>query len=336
VDLSIVIVSYNTRALLEACLRSLGAAVPGAHCLTEVFVVDNASGDGSAAAVRAQFPEVRLIESEFNRGFAGANNLALPLCRGRYVMLLNPDTEVAPSALAALVAFMDLHPGVGAVGPRLLNPDGTPQPSGHAFPTLAGTALRLLLRHPLAPSRQQQRPEQARSDYECHDWLTGACLMVRRAVPEEVGLLDEEFFFWWEDVDWCRRIRAAGWEICLLPTAQVTHVGAASGIAYSLDALRALEGQCHYFRKHHGRAAEGVMRALFACFHLLGWLKYSVRSWLRHDMGDRLKRRVHREAVLRAACRVLRKDAGSSLHAERLDTASRQHAAREPRSTGQT
>jgi N-acetylglucosaminyl-diphospho-decaprenol L-rhamnosyltransferase len=355
-DLSVVIVSYNTRPLLVACLESLRAArqqtpadkTPDASkggdgvepaCLSsptgvwrlttgvsersEVFVVDNASTDDSAAAVRTQFPEVRLIASEINRGFAGANNLALPLCRGRYVMLLNPDTEVASDALAALVEFMDLHPEVGAVGPRLLNPDGTLQPSGHPFPTLAGTAVRLLLCRPLAPSRgrkaalggagtgsagcrqsrlcraKRQAPSAKRraEGAERHDWLTGACLMVRRAVLEEVGPLDERFFFWWEDVDWCHRIRAASWEICLVPGARVTHLGAASGIGYSLNALRAQEGQCYYFRKHHGRAAERAMRALFSCYHLLGWLKYSVRAWLRRDSGDRLKQRVHRLGV---------------------------------------
>jgi N-acetylglucosaminyl-diphospho-decaprenol L-rhamnosyltransferase len=247
--------------------------------------------------VRTQFPEVELIASEINRGFAGANNLALPLCRGRYVMLLNPDTEVASDALAAMVEFMDLHPEVGAVGPRLLNPDGTLQPSGHPFPTLAGTAVRLLLHWPLAPSRIEEARSSTAEPSERHDWLTGACLMVRRAVLEEVGPLDERFFFWWEDVDWCHRIRAAGWEICLVPGARVTHLGAASGIGYSLNALRAQEGQCYYFRKHHGRAAERVMRALFSCYHLLGWLKYSVRAWLRRDSGDRLKQRVHRLGV---------------------------------------
>jgi len=320
-DLSVVIVSYNTRPLLVACLESLRAAAlcrqpsavsqegeprstegcgrmaDGGRAATEIFVVDNASIDDSAAAVRTQFPEVRLIASEINRGFAGANNQALPLCRGRYVMLLNPDTEVASDALAALVEFMDLHPEVGAVGPRLLNPDGTLQPSGHRFPTLAGTAVRLLLRCPLAPSRVEEARSSTAEPSERHDWLTGACLMVRRAVLEEVGPLDERFFFWWEDVDWCHRIRAAGWEICLVPGARVTHLGAASGIGYSLNALRAQEGQCYYFRKHHGRAAERGMRALFSCYHLLGWLKYSVRAWLRRDSGDRLKQRVHRLGV---------------------------------------
>jgi GT2 family glycosyltransferase len=315
-ELSIVIVSYNTRPLLAACLESLRAA-RGGGLATEVFVVDNASTDDSVATVRAQFREVRLIANEINRGFAGANNLALPLCRGRHVMLLNPDTEVAPDALAALVEFMDVHPEVGAVGPRLLNPDGTLQPSGHPYPTLAGTAVRLLLRRPLAPSRSKTALGSGlcweRSDHECHDWLTGACLMVRREVLEEVGLLDERFFFWWEDVDWCRRIRAAGWEICLAPGARVTHHGAASGIGYSLNALRAQEGQCYYFRKHHGRAAERVMRALFSCFHLLGWLKYSVRSRLRRASGDRLKQRVHRLGVC-SSLRLVQRQPGMPDH----------------------
>lgn len=294
-DLSIVIVSYNTRLLLEACLESLPAGCDGLRY--EVFVVDNASTDGSAQSVRERFPEVHLIESHENRGFAGGNNMALPHCRGRHLLLLNADTVSAPGALATLVAFLDRHPEVGAAGPRLLNPDGSPQPSGHPFPTFAGTAARLLFRCPLPSSRSDGENSRPAGSWERHDWLTGACLMVRRSVVDTVGPLDEQFFFWWEDVDWCRRIRAAGWEIGLVPDARVTHRGAASGIGYSVNSLRAQEGQCYYFRKHHGRAAERVMRALFSCFHLLGWLKYSVRSRLRHDAGDRLKQRVHRLGV---------------------------------------
>jgi GT2 family glycosyltransferase len=291
--LSIVIVSYNTRALLEACLRSLRNVDLG-H---EVIVVDNASTDGSAAAVRAHFPEVRLIESETNRGFAGGNNLAFPHCRGRYVMLLNADTEVQPGALDALVAFLDAHPQVGAAGPRLLNPDGSLQPSGFPFPTFTTAALGLLLRRQPAARRQLVPPASAGSgegESERHDWLTGACLVVRREVVDQVGALDEGFFFEAEDVDWCRRIRAAGWEICLVPAARVMHVRAASGIAYSPDALRGQAGHCYYFRKHHGRAAGEALWALFWLFHLLGWLKYALRARLWNDPSDRMKQRVHR------------------------------------------
>lgn len=301
VPLSVIIVSYNTRPLLEACLSSLRSSGLEA----EIIVVDNASTDDSVQAVRQRFPEVRLIRSETNRGFAGGNNLAFPHCRGRYVVLLNADTEVEPDAFGAMVNFLDAHPQVGAVGPRLLNPDGTVQSSGHRFPRLGQSAVRLFLCLPPPASSPSSigrlpGPQGARPDEACelHDWLTGACLMVRRAVLDQVGPLDERFFFECEDVDWCRRIRAAGWEIGLLPTARVTHKGGGSRVGFSPNALRGHAGHCYYYRKYHGRGAETVMRALFSLYHLLGWLKYSARFGLRRDRGDRLKQQVHRQGIL--------------------------------------
>jgi N-acetylglucosaminyl-diphospho-decaprenol L-rhamnosyltransferase len=301
VPLSVVIVSYNTRPLLEACLSSLRSSGIEA----EIIVVDNASTDDSAEAVRERFSEVRLIRSETNRGFAGGNNLAFPYCRGRYVALLNADTEVEPGGFAEMVNFLEAHPQVGAVGPRLLNPDGTVQPSAHRFPRLGQSAVRLFLRLPqpasppssigCLPGAERASPSEA---CELHDWLTGACLMVRRAVLEQVGSLDEQFFFECEDVDWCRRIRAAGWEIGLLPVARVTHKGGGSGIGFSPNALRGHAGHCYYYRKYHGRRAETVMRALFLLYHLLGWLKYSARFGLRRAPGDRVKQQVHRLGIL--------------------------------------
>lgn len=310
-DLSVVIVNYNTCALLERCLKSLRAE----GLTPEILVVDNASTDGSPGMVRERFPEVCLIESATNRGFAGGNNLAFPHCRGRYVMLLNSDTEVEPGALDAMVQFCDATPDVGALGPRLLNPDGTVQASGFPFPTLTDTALRLMrLRRGTpggkAPFVDRERQKaffvgtnneeratnnafQSVATFERHDWITGACLMVRREVLERVGPLDEQFFFECEDVDWCRRIRAAGWEIALLPEARVMHHGAGSGIAFSVDALRGHLGACRYFRKYHGRGAEALMRILFTGFHMLGYVKYSIRFQLRRQPGDRLKQQVH-------------------------------------------
>jgi N-acetylglucosaminyl-diphospho-decaprenol L-rhamnosyltransferase len=301
VTLSVVIISYNARPLLEACLSSLRSSGVEA----ELIVVDNASTDDSVQAVRERFPEVRLIRSTTNCGFAAGNNLAFPHCRGRYIALLNADTEVVPGAFTEMVNFMEAHPRMGAVGPRLLNPDGTVQASGHRFPRLGHSALRLFFRLPQPaspPSSMGCLPgaERASPGEECelHDWLTGACLMVRRAVLEQVGPLDERFFFECEDVDWCRRIRAAGWEIGLLPAARVTHQGGGSSVGFSPNALRGHAGHCYYYRKYHGRRAETVMRALFSLYHLLGWLKYSARFGLRRAPGDRLKQQVHRLGIL--------------------------------------
>jgi N-acetylglucosaminyl-diphospho-decaprenol L-rhamnosyltransferase len=292
-DISVVILSYNTRDLLRACLRSVIAG----ELTVETIVVDNASTDGSAAMVREEFPGVRLIESATNLGFAGGNNRAFRTCSGRYVLLLNSDAELHAGALATLASYLETHPRVGAVGPRLLNTDGSLQPSAFGFPTLGRMALvltrlsLLLLGH--TETGAVYRPETP----QAVDWITGACLMVRRSVVESVGPLDERFFFDYEDVDWCRRIGAAGWELHTVPWTTTTHHRWQSKSQLGEQALRGDEAACYYFRKHHGAVAERVIRALLVWFHACAWIKYCARP------GDveRMKRRRHWLGMLRFA-----------------------------------
>jgi GT2 family glycosyltransferase len=292
-DISVVILSYNTCDLLRACLRSVLAHA--GDLAVETIVVDNASTDDSVAMVRAEFPGVRLIRSTTNLGFAGGNNRAFHACTGRFVLLLNSDAELHPSTLTTLASYLETHPRVGAVGPRLLNTDGSLQPSAFGFPTLGRMALVLTrLSLPLLGHTETgtiYRPETPRPV----DWITGACLMVRRTVIEGVGPLDEGFFFDYEDVDWCRRIGGAGWGLHTVPWTTATHHRWQSKSQLSEQSLRGDDAACYYFRKHHGAVAERVIRALLVWFHACAWLKYGARA----GESARMKRRRHRLGVLR-------------------------------------
>jgi hypothetical protein len=219
--LSVVIVSYNTRELLRMCLTSVlraGAA--------EVIVVDNASSDDSAQMVQVDFPQVRLIASTQNLGFVRANNLALRECRGDYLLLLNPDTEVRDGALQALQGFLDNHPRAGAVGPRLMYGDGALQHAAFMFPTLLQTYFDFFPR----PARLLQSTLNGRYPQNAYsgrpfqvDFVLGACLMIRRTALDQIGLLDERYFMYCEEMDWCKRLGQAGWGVWCEPQATVVH-----------------------------------------------------------------------------------------------------------------
>lgn len=279
-DLSVVVVSFNTRELLRQCLRSIYAQPPAGGL--EVWVVDNGSTDGSAAMVRAEFPAVHLVESPRNLGFAAANNLALPRCQGQYILLLNPDTALEEGALDALLSFMAAHPDAGAVGPRLVNPDGTPQPSGFRFPTLAMLFLDFFPLHPrLANSRLNGRYPHRQSPFLI-DHPLGACLLVRREVVQKVGLLDEGYFMYCEEVDWCMRIKRAGWKIYCVPQARVVHYGAQSTRQLPAAMFVALHrSRLRLLDKHYGPWRRRLGRAIVR----LGLLWPILGAWWRVQRG---------------------------------------------------
>ncbi|HHS98580.1 MAG TPA: glycosyltransferase family 2 protein [Chloroflexi bacterium] len=270
VDLSVVIVNWNVRDLLRRCLSSLlvaGRSSPVDQqpaISVEVVVVDNGSTDGSVEMVRAEFPQVRLIANPDNRGFTVANNQGIEVAQGRYVLLLNPDTEVLGDALATMVAFADGHPDVGVVGPQLLNPDGSVQSSRRRFPTLATAFFESTWLQPYAPRRLLERyyvldrPEDEVQDV---DWVTGAALMARREAIEQVGLLDEGFFMYSEELDWCRRFKEAGWRVVYLPTARIVHyVGKSSEQVLPARHIHFQTSKVRYFRKYHGPLAAEALR----------------------------------------------------------------------------
>lgn len=258
-DLSIVIVSWNTRELLRKCLQTV-AVEQRAGC-AEVFVVDNHSGDGSAAMVASDFPWVKLIANRDNRGFAKANNQAIWLSRGKKVLLLNPDTELKPGCLEQLMRFLDDHPQAGVVAPQLLNTDGSIQRSCRELPTLRGMLYELF-----GLSRLYRKfPEFGRYkmlgfdySYECRvDQPEGACLLIRREVLDEVGLLDEGYFMLFEEVDWCHRVKQAGWEIWYTPSAQVVHhYGQSIKQVKAKMIVSSHSGLYRYWHKHHSHGRE--------------------------------------------------------------------------------
>lgn len=255
---SIVIVHWNTADLLAACLGSIRRFAP--EC--EVLVVDNASTDGSCERVRREFPGVKLLAQSANLGFARANNVGLREARGRYLLLLNPDTELREGAVASLVGLLDAKPAAGIAGPPLWNPDGTLQPSVRPFPSLGQEFLLQTMLFRVLPNRV--RSEGARRDSRRVPTVSGAALCIRRECLDAIGLLDEGIFMFYEDTDLCRRAHDAGWETWFVDGPGVLHhKGAASaGPERTRILLASLRGAVHYFRKHQGEGAVRGLRAV--------------------------------------------------------------------------
>jgi GT2 family glycosyltransferase len=224
-QLSVLIVNYNTGSLLRKCLDSVWPQLPPG---CEVFVVDNASTDGSLEGLEAAFPGLRVIRNINNDGYARANNQALRLASGQYALLLNPDVTLEPGALAAAIAYLDAQPDVGILGPRILRPDGRlDPPARRSFKTPATYLYKMLGLSRLFPRHRRfgryylsYLDEMATADV---DSVVGAFLLVRREVIERVGLLDERFFMYCEDEDWCWRAKQAGWRVVYYPGAVVRH-----------------------------------------------------------------------------------------------------------------
>jgi GT2 family glycosyltransferase len=280
-DLSIIIVNWNTCDLLADCLKSIYTTTQDLSF--ETIVIDNGSSDGSVARVQAEFPQVRLVVNGQNVGFAPANNQGIARGQGRYLLLLNSDTQVQPGALAALVRFADAQPQAGVVGCRLLNADGSLQPSWANFPTVWTEVTGQLVRGGRVVANQAEAVEV--------DWVGGACFLVRAKAVAAVGLLDERYFMYAEEVDWCYRMQQYGWKIYYLVNAQVIHLGGGSASRASFGQLRRLyESKLRFFAKHYGhRQAEWLRYGLIVANGLglarrllIGWLKRGEWSTI-HD-----------------------------------------------------
>lgn len=262
--LTIVIVSYNTRTDLARCLQSLAdtpAAVP-----LEVVVVDNASEDGSTELVRMRFPAVRLIEAGGNLGFARANNLGIRATTSELVLLLNSDTVVPPSAVDRMVHALDQHPGVAALGPRLVDGAGNPELSWGAMmsPVAEWRQKRLMRGLAARDAAVAAEVDRLSRSERVVDWVSGACLLVRRTAAEAVGLLDERFFMYTEDIDFCAALRAKGWQVLFTPAAEIIHLrGRSAATAPAATNLRYRQSHLAFYRKHHPRWVP-LLRAYFA------------------------------------------------------------------------
>jgi N-acetylglucosaminyl-diphospho-decaprenol L-rhamnosyltransferase len=224
IPLSVITVTHNHAPYIGRCLDALVPEVDRVG--GEVMVIDNCSDDESAAIAR-QYPTVQLHVNSTRHGFSANNNYGMALAQGRYLLLLNPDTEVKPGALETLIQFMDAHPQVGMCGAQLLFPDGTVQPSPRRFPTPGSvlarrTPLRLFLRQSMLNQRHLMQ-DLDHSQTQAVDWLLGACMFIRREILETVGPLDEGYFLYVEDIDWARRMHREGWQVYYVPTAQIVH-----------------------------------------------------------------------------------------------------------------
>lgn len=298
--LSIIIVNWNVRDLLWECLRSIETG--RGDLALEVIVVDSASTDDSAAMVAAEFPWVTLLPQTENVGFPRGNNIGLREAKGEYLLLLNPDTVVVDEALAKMAAFLQANPDVGAVGPQLLNPDGTVQSSRRRFPTAATGFFESTWLEGLAPGVLRRYyaldlPDETTADV---DWLTGACIMVPRAVYDAIGGLDEGFYMYSEELDWCRRIKESGWHVVYYPAAQIIHhVGKSSEQAVTARHINFQRAKLRYFRKYHGR----LLAALLRVFLLASYAWQLVLEGLKGALGSQPALRRQR---VRAYADVLR------------------------------
>ncbi len=291
-DVAVVVVTYDAMPWIERCLASVAGE--------EVVVVDNGSRDETIRVVRERHPGVRVVEAE-NRGLGASWNIGIRETRSRYVLLLNADAWLLEGALERLVAFADTRARAAVVGPRLLNPDGTLQRSVRGFPTLWRLATEYLFLRKLAPGTSALNAFYAggfdHDEVRESEVVMGACLLVRRAAIDEVGPLDEDFFLFSEETDWCYRFRQAGWEVVFFPGAECVHVG---GAAHGGRLFREnLRGHLRFLNKHRGAAtAERARRLLLAALRLRGALFRGERGrvyreaagWLSSGSADDLLR----------------------------------------------
>jgi N-acetylglucosaminyl-diphospho-decaprenol L-rhamnosyltransferase len=264
ITLSIVITSWNACDLLVECLKSIAETASGLPI--ETIVVDNASTDQTSAVVREKFPEVGLLRIEQNRGFAAGNNVGIQASRGRYVMLLNSDTIVQSGTLEYLISFMDHQPQAGACGPRLVRPNGETQPFAFGEdPSLSYLFRRgfkrLLFQRPLHDWDSQE--------VKNVDWVAGTALVVRRSAFEQTGLLDEKFYAYFEDNEWCHRIRLQGWRIYYCPQADIIHIGGQSLRKDPVARNAYTHSLVYFYTKHYGPFKTLLLRGMLVSYQVL-------------------------------------------------------------------
>jgi GT2 family glycosyltransferase len=274
-DLSIIIVNFNTEALLRQCLASIFAL---SHGITfEVIVVDNNSGDGSVSMIQSEYPHVRLVRNASNRGFAAANNVGLSKASGKYVLLLNSDTVLTPQVLGGSVKYIDDHADVGILGCKILNADGTLQRSARDFPTLWTLCLEAFFpTWLLSRSGLFRNPWVSDGELEQDvDVVKGAFFLTRRETIANVGSLDERFFLYSEEQDWCLRARKKGWRVIYWPDGEIYHHDGGSSLV-ERDSMRFLvfDSETEYFRKHFGSGY-----ALIARLEMLGAVVVRLVLW---------------------------------------------------------
>ncbi len=285
---AVVIVNYNTRECLRACLATVRSEAP-----SEVIVVDNASSDGSVEMVQAEYPDVALHANKTNVGYGAAANQGIASCTAKNILLLNADTLLQPGALRALSNYIDLDSQVAIVGPRLVNPQGTQQPSCHPFPTPLNTLVHMSILSqlidyvPILRNRYHYNSSPIRPG--AVPWVHGAALAIRREAFEAVGGFDVSFFMYSEEVDLCYRLHATGWQVHFAPVATVVHVGGASTMQCRAEMeVQVFASTIRFYRRHSSRISRAQVVAIVKGLILARLIR------------DTLYRCLTREAVTRA------------------------------------
>jgi GT2 family glycosyltransferase len=297
-DLSIIIVNWNTRALLKACLESVENHLDG--LAAEIIVVDNASTDGSVETVKKHFPNVRLVANSENRGFAAANNQGFRMSLGKKVLLLNSDTLVHGDVLSCSIRYMDENPDVGMMGCKVLNDDGSTQLTCSQFPTFTNLLIQTFGANRIGGSffSRYQMLDWDRDNERDVDVVSGCYLMVRSEVIAEIGFLDENFFCYGEETDWCRRCREAGWRLKFAPVGTITHFG--SGTTRKLNHKRDLmltEGTIRLHLKHNGPLSAVLVWMLLLVFNCSRSIFWTLRTFVDSNEYIRSRARHFRNVV---------------------------------------
>lgn len=300
-DLSVIIVSWNTKELLKNCLEPLFRETKKATL--EVIVVDNASADGSPEMIEKEFPGVHLVRNEENLGFARANNQGIRESRGKHVFLLNPDTVVLDDAVDGMVRFLEQHAEIGGLCPKVLNGDGSVQSLGRTLPNLGNIFMQYFFPYKFYRALsdfltgfKRRRKGQV---FEV-DGMPGAVMMVRREVFDDIGLMDEEIPLYGEDIDFCYRMKKGGWKIVCLSNYRVIHLGGRStGLVPVESQAKAYVSQYHYIRKHHEQPAASAVKWMLVVssfFRMLAWIFFRLAG---NETGRRaaLKVEAYRKLV---------------------------------------
>jgi len=295
IDISVVIVSWNVSGLLRDCLNSLADDVAGGG--VEAIVIDSFSADDSVAMVQSEFPWVRLVAEPHNVGFARGSNIGIEMASGSKILILNPDTVVSDGALAAMGQFMDDDPGLAVVGPTLRSPGGTIQSSRRRFPTFVLALFESTWFQRFAPKSLidsyffEELPYDMPAEV---DWISGACMLVRREAIAEVGTFDEAYYMYSEELDWCRRFKDAGWKVAYTPSAVVMHYeGKSSEQAVEARHKHFQRAKLRYFAKYHGMTRAQLLR-LFLLMTYLTQIVVEGAKWL---LGHRRPLRAQRISV---------------------------------------
>ncbi|MFC1781154.1 glycosyltransferase family 2 protein [Planctomycetota bacterium] len=283
-DISIIIVNWNTKQLLRDCLKSVFEQTSNLDY--EVIVVDNASSDNSADMLRSEFPQIHLLENSKNRGFAAANNQGIAIAKGRYILLLNSDTIVLDNAISKTVSFADAHPKAAVVGCRVLSSDRKIQSSCFMFPSILNLCLYSTYLYKLFPKNKFFGRELStwwdKNTIREADFVSGCFMLVRNATISEIGVLDERFFMYFEETDWCYRFRQADWKVLFTPEAEIIHFGGGSAKQVAVKMTLLLRGSMLlFFKKHKGLftyIAACLLIALFFLVRIPYWLLMALSS----------------------------------------------------------